>query len=324
MRIAGPDPIQCDKKNDAQMPPTPPSLDYYRHPAAITRIDKHLDAIRWLTNDVRAICQVVQGLLIHDAWISRYGSCWTREQTCGLNIAYIEDLLDKAKELDGRSFAIARSPEKRVIGCCREFATLLCAMLRQKGIPARSRCGFATYLARPGYFEDHWICEYWCADESRWVRVDPQIDPFQQSYLSADFNPLDVPASRFIVAGLAWQQCRRGECDPDQFGIGGDPKRFGLESLYGLWFVRGNLLRDFAALNKVEVVPYLVRLGQKRNWDSWRLLADRDADLSSQDYALLDRIAELSLDPDGAFADIQNTYQTNAALHPPLDITSRT
>jgi len=50
---------------------------------------------------------------------------------------------------------------------------------------ARSRCGFATYFADPGTCEDHWICEYWDSAQKRWVKVDPQIDPFQKSLISA-------------------------------------------------------------------------------------------------------------------------------------------
>jgi hypothetical protein len=293
------------------------SLDYYQEPEGITRIKKHLGFVRWLTNDVRAICRVVQGILVHDNWLHHYGINLRPEQIYDQNSWRMEDLLNKAVELDKRSLAIARSPEKRVIGCCREFATLLCAILRHKGIPARSRCGFATYLANPGYYEDHWICEYWDSDEERWVRVDPQIDPFQQSLLSADFSPMDVPESRFLVAGQAWKQCRAQESDPERFGIACSPRQFGLKTLYGLWFVRGNLLRDFAALNKVETVPFLLRLGKGLTWDAWRLVVAKEEDLSQSDYALLDAIAELSLDPDKSFREIRNLYTSQKEVQPP-------
>ena len=98
--------------------------------------------------------------------------------------------------------------------------------------------------------------------------MDPQIDPYQQSLIEVDFTPLDVPNSRFLVAGQAWKQCRTGERDPEQFGIACPPEEFGLETLYGLWFVRGNLLRDLAALNKVETVPFLMRLDKGLPWDA--------------------------------------------------------
>lgn len=298
------------------------SLDYYREPEGVTQIERHLDFIRWLTNDVRAICQVVQGILVHDNWLEHYGIRLRSEQIYDQSSSYMEDLLDKAVELDSRSLAIARSPEKRVIGCCREFATLLCAILRHKGIPARSRCGFATYLAYPEYYEDHWVCEYWDSDEGRWIRVDPQIDPFQQSLISADFSPLDVPDSRFLVAGQAWKECRAQELDPERFGIACPPEQFGLSTLYGLWFVRGNLLRDFAALNKVETVPFLMRLDKGLTWDAWRLVAAKDEEISNSEYAMLDTMAELSLDPDKSFREIRSLYTSQTKLQPPEIILS--
>jgi hypothetical protein len=291
-------------------------LDYYREPKGITRIKKHKKFIRWLTDDVDAIYRVVQGILVHDNWLHHYGISLTPEQVYDQKSWSMEALLNRAVKLDKRSLAIARSPEKRVIGCCREFATLFCAILRHKGIPARSRCGFATYLAPSGHYEDHWICEYWDGDEERWIRVDPQIDPFQQSLISADFSPLGVPDSRFLTAGQAWQMCRKHEADPERFGIACDPRQFGLKTLYGLWFVRGNLLRDFAALNKVETVPFLLRLAKGLTWDEWHLVSAKDEELSEGEFDLLDKVAELTLDPDSAFQEIRRRYDSHQELQP--------
>ena len=94
-------------------------------------------------------------------WLDKYGIEFKKENSCPQKTAYMQDLLDKALELDGCNLAIPRAPDKRVIACCREFATLMCALLRSKGIPARSRCGFAVYFGWTGEFEDHWSCEYW-------------------------------------------------------------------------------------------------------------------------------------------------------------------
>jgi hypothetical protein len=297
-------------------------LKYYSEPSSITDIHKYGEFVDWLTDDVRAIAQVVQGILIHDAWLERYGTHYRDEQTCPGSIAYMEDILEKAYELDSGSLAIPRPPEKRVIGCCREFATLFCAILRQKGIPARSRCGFGAYFA-PGYYEDHWICEYWDYEADHWVKVDPQMDPFQQSYLQLEFSPLDIPDEQFLVSGKAWKLCRSGALDAQRCGISANPLDFGLEALYGLWFVRGNLLRDFAALNKVETVPLLIRLGKHLTWDSWRLVGAPDYELDPLDYEILDEVAELSCSPDRHFEELRTTYQASQDLQPPEEVVSR-
>ena len=291
----------------------------------MTSLDRHMDFVRWLTGDVRAICQVVQGLVVHDSWVDRYGTDLDRRRLVNPYVT-ASDMLDLALSLSSRHLAISRSPQERVIGCCREFALLTCAILRNKGIPARCRCGFATYMARPGYFEDHWVCEYW--DGQRWLMVDPQIDAFQQSSLEnwaagvldpSTFNPLDLTAEQFVTGGRAWLMCRRGEVQGDRFGISCDPSRFGLKSLYGQWFARGNMLRDFAALNKVETVPYLVRIGRRLSWDSWRLVGSGDAVLSGEDLLLLDKAASLAAEPDGSLAATLALYGENAGLQVPTE-----
>lgn len=74
--------------------------------------------------------------------------------------------------LDPVPLTTAREPGKRVVGTCRHFAVLSCALLRYRGIAARVRCGFATYF-RPGQGLDHWITEYGDDSGSRWARTEP-------------------------------------------------------------------------------------------------------------------------------------------------------
>ena len=297
-------------------------LDYYAEAGEVTDLSRHAEFVAWLTDDIRALTQVVQGLLIHDGWLSGYETLRRPEQLYETKIAFAADLLDKAIELDGRSPAIPRAPGQRVICCCREFATLLCAILRRKGVPARSRCGFATYLAWPGYYEDHWVCEYYSSAQGRWVLVDPQIDPLQQSMLKMDIDPLDVARNRFINAGEAWKLYRSGSVGGDRFGISCDPAPLGLETLYGPWFARGQLLRDFASLNKVETVPYLVRVEQNQTWDAWRLVGIPDTDVTGEDLALLDEVAEIAADG-GCLNAIRGLYAAHGDLQVPAEILAR-
>jgi hypothetical protein len=119
-----------------------------------------------------------------------------------------------------------------------------------------------------------------------------------------------------------WKLCRTQERDPDRFGIACPPEQFDLSTLYGLWFVRGNLLRDFAALNKVETVPFLIRLGKALTWDAWRSVAAADEEILPSEIALLDTVAELSLDPDTSFKKIRSLYASQTELQPPESILS--
>lgn len=195
------------------------------------------------------------------------------------------------------------------------------------------------YFGWGDQYEDHWICEYW--NGSRWVMADPQIDPFQQSKLLEwspgpaagdsekmhrilQFNPRDLKPGEFITGGQAWKMCRGGQADAGKFGISCPIQpEWGIDSLYGLWFVRGQLLRDFASLNKVETAPYLVRICKKLSWKPWRLVGAGDDELDESDLLLLDEIAELSVDVDANFNAIRSAYETRPGLAVPAEIIER-
>jgi hypothetical protein len=109
--------------------------------------------------------------------------------------------------------------------------------------------------------------------------------------LKIDFDPLDVPRDRFIVAHDAWQRCRTGEWDPSNLGISIVP-------LHGLWFIAGDLIRDAAALNGVESLP----------WDVWGGMAKIDAALSPEQLAFFDRLAVLTAAPDEHADELRALY----------------
>lgn len=310
-------------------------LAYYKQATHLTDLSDFKDFTDWLSPDPRVIFQVTQGLIVHDLWFERYGIKDRPEQWRNVCTPSASDMLRQATSLrdDALSLAIPRSPEERIIACCREFTVLATALFRAKGIPARARCGFALYLAEPGFYEDHWMCEYW--DGKNWVGIDPQIDPFQQSTFQSyartaegidpayknmllTLDPMNLTERHFITAGVAWKLYREGQADPDKFGIGADPRAFGLDTLYGAWFIRGQLLRDFAALNKVEPVPFLVRLEFGQDWKPWRLLAAKDEELSEKDMKLLDNIAELCTKPEGELDKITKLFEKNRELQPLL------
>jgi hypothetical protein len=106
------------------------------------------------------------------------------------------------------------------------------------------------------------------------------------------------------VAGKAWANCRGGEADPDTFGI---------FDMHGLWFVRGNLVRDIAALNKVELLP----------WDIWGLMDRQEKDRTAAEMELLDQIAAMTYD-DVEFESIRSVYRENKGFTVPLIIKSYT
>ena len=283
------------------MNPAPDSSDYYRHHGMMTDPGEEAALYADLPPGVGDLRGVVQGLLVHALWAQRYGLAVDESREQELQLRSVEDKLRKVRMLDSGPLKIPRPPERRLLGNCRDFSLMLCSMLRHQGVPARARCGFATYF-QPDHFEDHWVSEYW-RDGSGWRMVDAQLDALQRKSLGIKFDPLDVPSDQFLVGGKAWRLCRAGKADPDKFGI---------NELHGLWFVRGNLIRDLASLNKVELLP----------WDSWGLIEGKDEDLSHSDTALLDEVADLTQQGDGGFRNVRSVYESSATLRVPPVIKS--
>jgi Transglutaminase-like superfamily len=274
--------------------------EYYKHDGPMTALGAHADEVGALPKDIASLCEVVQGVLIHRdiaPWL--YGITLTEKQRDDGHTRPIGQMLTRIHELDSRPITSARDVGHRLPSVCRHFSLMLCSILRAQGVPARPRCGFGAYFT-PGKFEDHWVCEYWNAGEKRWILADAQLDAIQRKALNINFNPLDVPRDRFIIAGDAWQMCRTGGADPNKFGLTH-------VQLSGLWFIAGNVLRDLASLNRMEMLP----------WDVWGAMDMNDEAITGEKKALLDRVAALTLASDDAFADVRAIYESDDRLRVP-------
>ena len=230
-----------------------------------------------LSTDIGALCRTIQGVLIHSDWMPAYGLPEPTDPSCRETLP-LSRRLQLIAESVPQPLAIRRSPSGRSIGTCRDFALMLCGMLRHHGIPARIRCGFAAYFAKDRW-EDHWICEYWLSAEGRWCRVDPQLDEVLWKRLDIGFDTTDVPPDMFLTAGDAWRQCRMKQRDPRAFGHG---------AAQGLWFVRVNVVRDHYTLNDSEVSA----------WDSWRRAVGQHEVVTESDQEATDIIAAHPENPD--------------------------
>jgi hypothetical protein len=215
------------------------------------------------------ICRVAQGLIVDPILAGGFGI--PAERFDERSIRSASEILRTLKNHDGRTVDQERPFTSRVVGTCRNFAVMACALLRYRGIPARCRAGFASYFVKDT-FVDHWVIEYRNLVEGRWVRVDPEILGFE-----AVPNPADLADGEFLTGGEAWVLCRRGLADPMMFGVDGFPDNFGIGE------IRGNLIRDLAALNKVETLP----------WDEWGPMAASYAGETGPDFdELMDAVAD--------------------------------
>jgi hypothetical protein len=278
-------------------------LLFYAEPGSVTDPGEHGDLLQGLPKEVAQLCKVVQGLMLHIFWAERYAVKLPEERKQEVQLRRVTRQLERIRQLDESPVTSARPLERRLVGNCRDFSTLLCAMLRHQGVAARARCGFGAYFM-PDHYEDHWVCECWRGDQQRWVMVDPQLDSLQQQVLQIQFDPLDMPPGQFVTGGQAWLMCRSGQEDPEKFGI---------FDMQGMWFIRGNVVRDFLALNKIELLP----------WDGgWGLINDDPIDASTQtpEAALLDHIAHLTLNADESFNELRALCENDSRLQSPPDL----
>jgi len=284
--------------------PSTDPLQYYAQPGPMTDLTAHAALLEDLPTGISALAEVVQGNLLHIFWAERYGVELSDARKQEVQIRPAAEMLARMRVIDDRPLTVTRPVEERLVGNCRDFATLLCALCRYRGIPARARCGFGTYF-EPGKYVDHWVCEVWKADAGHWVQVDAQLDALQCRALQIQFDPCAVPHDQFLTGGHAWKLCRAGHADPGRFGI---------FDMWGLWFIRGNLIRDLASLNKMELLP----------WDCWGLIDKDEAGITPEDLALLDQVAALRTRDNQAFTELRTIYQHSDDLSVPSVIRSYT
>jgi hypothetical protein len=241
---------------------------HYATPGRMTDIGEVSAAVlEAVPADPVGICRLIPGLLLHPSEAANLGL--GPDRLGEREIRQASAIIRAALALDPAALDIAREPERRLVGTCRTFVVLSCALLRHRGIAARARCGFGTYF-QPGLGLDHWITEYWGETEKRWVRVD--TEHLENSFVP---HPEDLRPGEFLAGGEAWAGYRRGGIDAATFGVPGTEN-------FGPAEISGNAVRDLAALNKVEMLP----------WDEWGRMTAAYEGRTGTDYDhLIDEVA---------------------------------
>jgi len=281
---------------------TSSSTEFYAVPGRHTDVRRFDLAIDSVADAVR----VVQGLVVYDlAATGLYGLELTAEQAGAIHLRDAAALFDLASAVSSRPLDEERPPSERIGGRCHTYTLLTVALLRAAGIPARSRCGFGAYFV-PGSFEDHWVVEYWDADQDRWVMVDAQLDDAWRNMLGMSARaPVTVGPQQFLTAGHAWQAWRSGSLDA---------ARCGLSSIgeHGAFWIAGNLRLDLAALNQVEMLP----------WDVWGLGWEPPDEPTPEMLEAFDEVAALTVDPDRRFDELRDRYGSDSRFRMDGDVFS--
>lgn len=274
---------------------------YYTQQSTITDPAQYAYLFDNLPGDLPSLITIVQGLLVfpYAGWANHYGIQVSAARSAELALRMVPRMIAGILALDPAPLSMARPPEKRLYGLCRDFAVLLVSMLRHHGVAARERVGFAGYFNSDWYW-DHRITEYWDALRHHWVLVDPRLDSLQQHILHRKIDIFNITREApFLLAGEAWQLCRTGQADPESF-VDSPTDR-------GMAMIRYALLHDFDALNKVELV----------GMDAWHDLIDKpESAVTEEERTLLDNIADATVHVDTHFHELR-------ALHARLPYSQR-
>src|SRR5258705_9888319 len=114
--------------------------EYYQGHGPMTAPGTHAAEFDQLPTDLAALCEVVQGVLIHrDIAPFLYNLNLSKEQRDDANIRPLAQMLTRIHALDPSPLTDARKPDRRLKGVCWHFSQMLAGMLQTQGIPARSR-----------------------------------------------------------------------------------------------------------------------------------------------------------------------------------------
>jgi hypothetical protein len=287
-------------------------LEFYAAHSPYTQPARWGHLLDELPGQIPELCKAIQGLVVH---YRASGLEFPPERLAEIDTRWAKGMLETLQARDTRPLNQSREPLERLVGCCRDTTLLFVAALRQKGIPARSRVGFATYFD-PDFNRDHVVGEYW--NGQRWVMVDAQIRPED-----FPFEVQDMPREVFPSAAEVWQGFRQGRLDVELYGVA--PRL----PWKGGWFVRNYVVKQLAHLCKHELLL----------WDEWGLMSDKlDGDLeavgvsstvtpesspttlnASSSLEAIDRLATLLLRGDAVFEEWLEIFQ-NPAFQVPSEV----
>ncbi|MCX5332299.1 transglutaminase-like domain-containing protein [Streptomyces sp. NBC_00140] len=237
------------------MPETEEALTFYAAQSTYSDPGALAGVYTDLPRDPAELARISRDLLIHRVEGDLFGHTHPTDRLHNdAESRYIDDTLSILVERNAAPLSARRELGDRFVGTCRDFTLLHCSFLRHAGIAARVRIGFADYWGS-SFHGDHVVTEYW-DDERGWLLADAQLaDPFVSGHWKVNFDPMDVPRDRFLVAGEAWRAIREKGADERTFGLHGPQEG----PFWGERYVAGSIRLDLAALNKVETLL----------WDVW-------------------------------------------------------
>lgn len=266
--------------------------NHFRAVGTYTCAGPYRDYFRSLPDDLRTLGSLLCGQILHRVTLRdgntfanadlRYGDLtffpWYRMRCEDDIFLTAPAMTAELFRLDPRGFVPDRRVEDKLVLTCRYLSVLFSAVCKAKGIPCRSRAGFAPYFV-PGKSLDHWINQVWCEELQRWITLD--ADGFYDEK-AMGLNQYDLQEGQFDWAARAWLNIRSGKTDGSQYLYADGLGPCSLKAVIRYLFY------DFHALMNQEISYRFQPCYLDEKFDS----------LTEAQFRELDRLAELLLEPD--------------------------
>lgn len=278
-------------------------LEHYKKTGTYTYAGNYKEYFRSLPDDISTLGRLVCSQVIHRVTLKEgntnanasllYGDMnrypWYRMRCEDDILVTAPALTAELFRMDERGFVWDRKTENKIVVTCRHVSVLVSAILKAKGIPARSRAGFAPYFQQ-GISMDHWINQFYNEKENRWVTID--ADGFYEESGMFSFQ-YDMPQDCFDWVAKAYLEVRSGKTDGRQYLYADGLGTCSLPALIRY------LIYDFHALMNNELTFSFLPA----------YLDGRLDKLTEAQLEELDQLALWLLDPDGYFHELCGLWE---------------
>ncbi len=278
---------------------TSAAIDHARH-TAYTSPGTYAGLLAALPTTPDELSAVARNVVVHYRASGEVLPDATRGE---VNSRWIAAMLAADQSRHPAPLAASRPLTDRVQGCCRDHTLLCVAALREHGIPARSRVGFAGYYVG-GWHHDHVIVEAWI--DGRWRRFDSEVEGVLPALPTPMDLSFDAAGGRgFVTAAAAWLAHRRDELDVSNHGV--DPS---MPLFAGERFVFDEVIYEVAHRFGDELLL----------WDSWGRIGAPGQAVTAEDAAWLDEVASMVVAADAGDVEVERRlyarYTDDPGLRP--------
>ncbi len=293
-------------------------IDFYKTTSLFTDLGKYKDEAidlweKKCNKSLKELCHYLMSVTIHRVVIQEAIKLgWQKFQEYG-NLSVIDfktpmsedDIFLTASSMfneifrrDNKGFYFERPFEKKLVLTCRYISVLTSAILKANNIPTRSRAGWGRYLKKNKNL-DHWVNEYWEEKENRWIMFDMD-DLYDRDFMKLAlydenkiaYEYLDFGESQFYSAAQMWIMYRKNPKILETLQLGS--KDSTPEDILKYLFL------DFWSIMNMEY-----------NYKYSPMAFDKKIkDFSNKELREVDNFANLMLNPDENFEELQNLFNT--------------